>query len=318
MNAPSLQIPWPRLGLGCAARGVMGTPISDAAAHAVIATAWERGIRLFDTAPLYGGGVSEQRLGAALQGLPRDAYVLTTKTGVTRPYGQAAIAPGDTRRRGADVWDYSGAGTRASVAASLQRLRTDRLDIVHLHDIEGQESECMSAHAALVELQAEGVVGGIGIGANDADAPLRLIGLARFDAVLMAGRYTLLDQSALALFERAAAAGIRIVAGGLFNSGILASGATPNATFAYDPAAPAVVERVRQVEAACQRHDVPLKAAALQFVAAHPAVSTLLLGPRSVAELEDSLAMLAQPVPAALWAELRATQLIDHAAPLPR
>lgn len=318
MSAPLPMQTWPRIGLGCAALGVMGTPISDAAAREVIGTAWERGIRLFDTAPLYGGGVSEQRLGAALQGLPRDAYVLTTKTGVTRPYGQAAIAPGETRRRGADVWDYSRAGTRASVAASLQRLRTDRLDIVHLHDIEGRESECMSAHAALLELCAEGTVGGIGIGANDADAPLRLIGQARFDAVLMAGRYTLLDQSALTLFERAGATGIRIVAGGLFNSGILASGATRGATFAYDPAPPAIVERVRQIEVACLRHGVPLRAAALQFVAAHPAVSTLLLGPRSVAELEDSLAMLAHPVPAALWAELRAARLIDSHAPLPK
>ena len=318
MNAPALPTAWPRLGLGCAALGVMGTPISDGAAGAVIETAWERGIRLYDSAPLYGGGVSEERLGAALKGLPRRAYVLTTKTGVTRPWGQAAIPPGETRRRAADVWDYSRAGTRASVARSLERLGTDYLDVVHLHDIEGREAVCMSAHAALLELRSEGVVGGIGIGANDADAPLRLIGQARFDAILMAGRYTLLDQSALPLFERAAAAGIRIVAGGLFNSGILASGATQGATFAYDPAPPAIIERVRRIEAICRRHQVPLKAAALQFVAAHPAVSTLLLGPRSVAELEDSLAMLAHPVPAALWVELRDAQLIERDAPHPQ
>lgn len=309
---------WPRLGLGGAALGVMGTPISEAAARAVIETAWERGIRLFDTAPLYGGGVSEERVGAALKGLPRDAYVLTTKTGVTRPYGQAAIPPGGTRRRAADVWDYSREGTRASVARSLERLGTHRLDIVHLHDVEGRESECMSAHAALMELQAEGVVGSVGIGANDVDAPLRLIGEARFEAVLMAGRYTLLDQSALPLFGRASTSGIRIIAGGMFNSGILASGATAGATYSYDPAPAAIVLRVRRLEEACRRHATPLKAAALQFVAAHPAVSTLLLGPRSVAELEDSLAMLAHPVPAALWAELRDGELIDPGAPLPR
>ena len=231
----------------------MGTPITDDEARAVIETAWERGIRLFDTAPLYGGGVSEERLGAALEGLPRDEYVLTTKTGVTRPYGQAAIPPGTTRRRAADVWDYSRDGTRGSVATSLERLRTDRLDIVHLHDVEGREAECMSAHAALMELRAEGVVAGVGIGANDADAPLRLIVQAGFDAVLIAGRYTLLDQSALALIERAAAASVRIVAGGVFNSGILASGATPGATFAYDAPPPAIVERVRRIEAACLR-----------------------------------------------------------------
>ncbi len=317
MNAHLASTAWPRLGLGGAALGVMGVPISDAAARAVVETAWERGIRLFDSAPLYGGGVSEERVGAALKGLPRDNYVLTTKTGVTRPYGQAAIPPGSTRRRAADVWDYSRAGTRASVARSLARLHTDRLDIVHLHDLEGRESECRSAYAALVELQAEGVIGGIGIGANDADSPLRLIAEARFDAVLMAGRYTLLDQSALPLFERTLSSGIRIIAGGVFNSGILASGATPGATFAYDPPSPAVVERVRRIEAVCRRHAVPLKAAALQFVAVHPAVSTLLLGPRSVAELEDNLAMLSHPVPAVLWADLKAEQLLPAHAPTP-
>lgn len=317
MNVSVATTPWPQLGLGGAGLGVMGAPISDSAARAVVEAAWEWGIRLFDSAPLYGGGVSEERIGAALKGLPRDDYVLTTKTGVTRPYGQAAIPPGSTRRRAADVWDYSRAGTRASVARSLARLNTDRLDIVHLHDVEGGESECMSAYAALVELQAEAVIGSIGIGANDADSPLRLIAEARFDFVLIAGRYTLLDQSALPLFERALSSGIRIITGGVFNSGILASGATPGATFAYDPPSPDVVERVRRIEAVCQRHAVPLKAAALQFAAAHPAVSTLLLGPRSVAELEDSLAMLSHPVPAVLWADLKAEQLLPACAPTP-
>lgn len=318
MLARALLPGWPRIGLGCAALGVMGMPVSDTQARAVIELAWERGIRLFDTAPLYGGGLSEERLGAALAGLPRDAYVLTTKTGVTRPYAQAAVSPGGTRRRAADLWDYSRAGTRSSVARSLERLRTDRLDIVHLHNIEGREDQCMSAHEALVELRAEGVVSGIGIGADEAVPARTLIAKARFDAVLMAGRYTLLDQSALELFRDAQASNIRIVAGGVFNSGILASGAVPGATYGYDPAPPAMLSRVQRLAATCARHGVPLKAAALQFVSTHPAISTLLLGPRSVAELAENLAMLSHPVPAALWTELKELRLIDGESEVPQ
>ncbi len=140
---------WPRLGLGCAVLGTPPPALSDAAAEAVIAAAVARGIRFFDVAPLYGGGLAEERLGRALAGLPRDEYVLCTKTGVTRPHAQTAMPPGATRRRQYDVWDYSAEATRRSIATSLARLRTDRLDLVHLHDAEEHLSDALVAHGAL-------------------------------------------------------------------------------------------------------------------------------------------------------------------------
>lgn len=212
----------PRLGLGTAAAlGVMGTAISDEAANAVVATAYARGIRFFDTAPLYGGGLAEERLGRVLRTLPRDDIVLSTKTGVTRPYRQAASPPGGLRRSSADVWDYGPEATKRSVALSLERLGIERLDLVHLHDVDDRVDQAMAAYPALDELRAAGVIAGIGIGAKHVGAPLALLERGRFDAVLVPGRYTLLDQTALpALLPLALERGIRIVIGGVFNSGV--------------------------------------------------------------------------------------------------
>jgi D-threo-aldose 1-dehydrogenase len=307
-----MTIPSDRLGLGGAALGVLFSPIDDADALATIDAAWQAGIRIYDTSPLYGGGLSEERLGRGLSARPRDAYRLSTKTGVSRPYGQAASPPGGVRR-GADVWDYSPMGTRRSIAASLSRLRTDRIDLVHLHDVEGRTDEAMRAIPALESLRDEGVVGAIGIGANTVEAPLELMRRARFDAVLVAGRYTLLDQSMLRLVPVAAEAGTRLIVGGVFNSGILATGAVPGATFHYDPAPADVLERVRALQDACAAHGVPLRAAALQFPLSNPAVSTLLLGARNPGELADCLAMLAHPIPPSLWQGLQRDGLIDEA-----
>jgi D-threo-aldose 1-dehydrogenase len=305
----------PRLGLGTAAAlGVMGTAISDEAATAVIATAYARGIRFFDTAPLYGGGLAEERLGHILRTLPRDGVVLSTKTGVTRPYGQAASPPGGLRRRSADIWDYSPEATKRSVALSLERLGVERLDLVHLHDVDDRVDQAMAAYPALDELRAAGVIAGIGIGANHVDAPLALLERGRFDAVLVPGRYTLLDQTALpALLPLALERGIRIVIGGVFNSGVLAG----QSTFDYDLADRAILKKVEGLRAICRRHDVDLKAAALQFPLAHKAVTSLLLGPRSVAELEENLVALSTSIPAAFWDELRDRRLLDARAPTP-
>jgi D-threo-aldose 1-dehydrogenase len=305
----------PRLGLGTAAAlGVMGTAISDEAADAVVATAYARGIRFFDTAPLYGGGLAEERLGHVLRTLPRDDVVLSTKTGVTRPYRQAASPPGGLRRRSADVWDYSPEATKRSVALSLERLGVERLDLVHLHDVDGRVDQAMAAYPALDELRAAGVIAGIGIGANHVDAPLALLERGRFDAVLVPGRYTLLDQTALpALLPLALERGIRIVIGGVFNSGVLAG----QSTFDYDLADRAILKKVEGLRAICRRHDVDLKAAALQFPLAHKAVTSLLLGPRSVAELEENLVALSTSIPAAFWDELRDRRLLDARAPTP-
>ena len=293
---------WPRLGLGCAS---LGAPdLADRDAEAVIAAAVERGIRFFDVAPLYGGGLAEERLGRALAGVPRDAYVLCTKTGVTRERGTTAMPPGATRRRQFDVFDYGAAATRASVQRSLERLRTDRLDVVHLHDVENHLDDCLDAHRELVRLRAEGAIGGIGIGSNLPGPVATLVDRAPFDAFLLAGCYTLLDTSGRALIQDAHARGIRIVAGGVFNSGVLAAWPQPAPTYAYAAAPAAVLERTKRIAEVCLRHRVPIGAAALQFVLAQPAITTVLLGPRTVAELDANLAALRVEIPEALWADL--------------
>jgi D-threo-aldose 1-dehydrogenase len=294
--------PWPRLGLGCAS---LGAPdLSDRDAERVIAAAVERGLRFFDVAPLYGGGLAEERLGRALAGLRRDDYVLCSKTGVTRAHGTSAMPPGATRRRQFDVWDYSASATRASVMQSCERLRTDRLDVVHLHDVEDHLDRCLDAHGELVRLRAEGLVGGIGIGSNLPGPVATLIDRAPFDAFLLAGCYTLLDRSGQALIEDAHARGLRVVAGGVFNSGVLAAWPQPAPAYGYAPAAPSIVERTARIAAVCERHRVPIGAAALQFVLAQPAITTVLLGPRSVAELDANLAASRAEIPETLWADL--------------
>lgn len=309
---------WPRLGLGCATLGTPPPALSDADAEAVIAAAIVRGIRFFDVAPLYGGRLAEERLGRALSGLPRDEYVLCTKTGVTRRYAQTAKPAGATRHREFDRWDYSAAATHASIEESLRRLRTDRLDAVHIHDAEDHLDACLQAHAALVRLRDSGIVGAIGIGSNLVAPVATLLERAKFDTFLIAGCYTLLDQSARALIASAAARGIAVVAGGVFNSGVLAAWPQPAPTFAYRPAEASVLERTASIASVCERHGVPIGAAALQFVLANPAIQTVLIGPRSVAELDANLAAIAMPIPDALWSDLADTGIIAHACPTPR
>jgi D-threo-aldose 1-dehydrogenase len=303
MSQAAASTAWPRMGLGCASLTEPGAD-GERVARAVIERAWQRGIRLFDTAPLYGGGLAEERLGAALRGLPRGGYMLCTKTGVTRPYAQGPIPPGSSQRRAADVWDYSPQATRASIERSLARLHTTYLDLVHLHDVEGRESQCLSAYECLCAMRADGCVRGIGLGSNGIAAARLLMEQVALDALLIAGRYTLLDQSAAALFVLAGAAGVRVLAGGVLNSGVLAHGITPAATFDYAPLAPEIAERVRVLQDVCRRHEVPLAAAALRFALGHAQVSTILLGSRNVGELDELLDMAERPVPEAFWREL--------------
>jgi D-threo-aldose 1-dehydrogenase len=309
---------WPRLGLGCAALGTPPPALDDAAAEAVIGAAIDRGIRFFDVAPLYGGGLAEERLGRALAALSRDEYVLCTKTGVTRPYAQAPMPPGATRRRELDRWDYSVGATRASVRASLARLRVARLDVVHLHDVEAHLDACLEAHAALAQLRDEGIVGMIGIGSNFSGPVARLLDRAPFPVFLLAGCYTLLDQSGATLLDNARRRGVAVVAGGVFNSGVLATWPNPAPSFAYAPAGAEVRARTARIATICAAHGVPLAAAALQYVLAHPAVTTVLLGPRSVAELDANLAAAAHAIPDALWSELEAARIIPPGRPRPR
>ena len=277
----------------------------------------ERGIRFFDVAPLYGGGLAEERLGRALAGVPRHDYVLCTKTGVTRAHGTTALPPGATRRRERDRWNYSPAATRAAVLRSRERLRVDRLDVVHLHDVEQHLDDCLEAHLELCRLRDRGLVGAIGIGSNLAPPIMTLLERAPFDTFLLAGCYTLLDQSGRALLDAAHARGMRVVVGGVFNSGVLATWPQPEPTFGYAPAESAVRARTAEIAAVCARHGVPIAAAALQFAASHPAVDTVLIGPRTIAELEANLAALACPLPGALWTDLAQTAAVPCPAVIP-
>ena len=308
---------WPRLGLGCAALGTPPPALDDEAAASVIAAAIEHGIRFFDVAPLYGGGLAEARLGRALARLPRDDHVLCTKTGVTRGFGETALPRGATRRREFDRWDYSAQATRASIKASLARLCVDQLDVVHLHDVEHHLDDCLQAYDELQRLRSEGVIGAIGIGSNLTQPVLHLLARAEFSAFLLAGRYTLLDQSGSALLDVARERGIAVVAGGVFNSGVLARWPQPAPTFGYEPADGDIVARAARIAAICRRHGVSLAAAALQFVLSHPTVTTVLIGPRSVAELEANLAAVRQPIPDALWSDLEAEDIIPCDSPRP-
>lgn len=292
------------IGLGCAALAAPGIE-GERTAHAVVARAWECGIRLFDVAPLYGGGLAEERLGAALEGVPRHKYQLCTKTGASRPYGNAATPPGSTIHRAADVWDFTRNATLFSIKHSLQRLRTDVLDVVHLHDMEGHENQALDgACPTLAELRSQGVVRAIGVGSNNIDTPTRLLPHGILDAVLVAGRLTLLDRSAAPLFAQASAAGVRVIAAGLLNSGVLARGLTPNATFDYRPPDASVTARVQALQRTCTAHGTALMAAALQFVLRNPHVDSVLLGPRSVQELDELLDAISQPIPDDLWETL--------------
>ncbi|HXR55519.1 MAG TPA: aldo/keto reductase [Casimicrobiaceae bacterium] len=307
---------WPRIGLGCAS---LGSPaLSDADAERVMNAAIERGIRFFDVAPLYGGGLAEERLGRALRALRRDDYMLCTKTGVTRPYAQPPMPPGATRRRQFDRWDYGAGATRASIGTSLQRLQVGRLDVVHLHDVEDHLDRCLEAYGELARLRDQGLVGAIGIGSNLVEPVEHLLAQADFRAFLLAGCYTLLEQSATALIRRAHERGIAVVAGGVFNSGVLAAWPQPEAaTYGYAPATPDVLARTAEIAAICERHRVPIAVAALQFVLANPSITTVLIGPRSVDELHANLDALRDPLPDALWSSLEDANLIPRGSPRP-
>jgi D-threo-aldose 1-dehydrogenase len=300
---------WPRLGLGCASLG--SSDISDRDAECVIAAAIAAGIRFFDVAPLYGGGLAELRLGRALRDLPRDGYVICTKTGVTRPFG-ASPTPVSGVRRGADVWDYSARATRESVARSVERLGVGRLDVVHLHDVEEHLDACLDARAELARLREDGVVDAIGIGSNFVAPVEHLLDSARFDAFLLAGCYTLLDQQGAALLRRAHASGVRTIVGGVFNSGVLAAWPQPAPTFGYQPARADVRERTERIASICARHAVSIAAAAMQFVLMNHAVTTMLIGAHSVGELTQNLAALRDPVPQALWNDLADSSVIPR------
>ncbi|MEU5510187.1 aldo/keto reductase [Streptomyces fungicidicus] len=312
------------LALGAAGIGNLFTPVTDDEAAEAVDTAWEAGVRYFDTAPHYGLGLSERRLGAALRARPRHEYAVSTKVGrILEPVPSATgddlahgfAVPATHRRR----WDFSARGVRRSIEESLRRLGLDRIDIVYLHDPDDHMEQALEqAYPELERLRAEGAVGAIGAGMNHAGPLARFVRETDIDAVLLAGRYTLLDQSGFAgLLPLAAERGVGVVVGGVLNSGVLAD-PRPGATFDYAPARPDLLARALDIRAVCERHGVPLRAAALHFPLGSPAVTSVLTGARSAAEVRDAAALLGRPVPDALWAELRERGLLPAGVPTPR
>ncbi|MBC2903759.1 aldo/keto reductase [Streptomyces cupreus] len=306
-----------RLGFGAGSLGNLYTEVTEEQAYEAVTAAWEHGIRYFDTAPHYGLGLSERRLGAALRERPREEYTISTKVGrrlEPSEQGGDDLANGfavpATHRR---VWDFTADGIRRTLDASLERLGLDRVDIVYLHDPDDHAEEAFrEGYPALEKLRSEGVVGAIGAGMNQAEMLTRFVRDTDVDVVLCAGRYTLLDQSALTeLLPAAEARGTPVVIGGPFNSGLLAD-PRPEVTYDYARAPRELVDRALGMKEIAERHGITLRAAALAFCAAHPAVSSVLMGARSAAEVHDCAEQFATPVPESFWQELRESGLLEE------
>jgi len=312
------------LGFGGAPIGNLYRAVEEETAAGAVSAAWRAGVRFFDTAPHYGLGLSEQRLGRALAARPRDDFVVSTKVGrvLVRTAGggmdtEGFEVPAGHRR----VWDFSADGVRRSLAASLGRLGLARVDVALLHDPDDHWREALEqAYPALHELRAAGTVGAIGAGMNQWRVLADLVRHTDVDVVLLAGRYTLLDQSALdVLLPLCERRGVSVIAAGVFNSGLLATAAPrQDATYDYAPGPPELIERARRIAAVCGRHGVSLPQAALAFPTGHPAVASVLVGMRSAAEVAANVDLAATPVPAELWAELISDGLLRTDAPIPR
>jgi D-threo-aldose 1-dehydrogenase len=312
------------LSLGCAQLGNLFREVSNADALATVDRAWQLGIRYFDTAPHYGLGLSERRLGTALRSCPRDAYVLSSKVGrLLEPVDCVAglddggfVVPATHRR----VFDFGRDGILRSLTESLERLATDRLDVVYLHDPDAHVADVLATgYPTLDELRRKGVVRAIGAGMNDAARLARLVRETDMDVVMLAGRYTLLEQDSLDdLMPLCAERGVGVVAAGVFNSGLLARPSPgPGAKYDYVDASPELLRRACAIATVCERFGTTLPAAALAFAGAHPAVVSVCVGARSATQVERNAALSNQPIPSDLWAELKATRLLRDDAPVP-
>jgi D-threo-aldose 1-dehydrogenase len=311
------------LSFGGAGIGNMFTPVTNQDAADAIDAAWEGGIRSFDTAPHYGLGLSERRLGAALRNRPRDSFSVSTKVGrLLEPtpwrHGEdlahGFAVPASHRR----VWDFSADGIRRSLDASLERLGLDRVDIVYLHDPdEHGEQALREAYPALERLRTEGVVDAIGVGMNQSALPTRFVRETDIDVVLLAGRYSLLDQRGLDdLLPEAARRNTSVVVGGIFNSGLLAAPGSA-ATYDYATAPAPLVKKALRLAEICERHAVPLRTAAVRFPFGHPAVTGVLIGLRDKRQVDDVVGEFHRPIPGAMWDDLRSAGLLDEHVPVP-
>ena len=281
---------------------------------------WRAGIRFFDTAPLYGSGLAEQRLGKVLRERSRGDFALATKVGrLLRT--DAPPEPGQVFQGAPPlnpVFDFSYDGVMRSFEESLLRLGMERIDVLHIHDPDNHFNQALEgAYRALDSLRDDGLISAVGAGMNQVEMLIRFAREADFDCFLLAGRYTLLDQTGGdELLPMCLERGIAIIAGGVYNSGILAD-PTPGTHYNYLPASADLLERAQRIGVVCSRHSVPLKAAAIQFPLGHPAVNSVLIGCRSAAEVEENVHMFETPIPAQLWEELKTERLLPPEALVP-
>jgi len=306
MNAPDLG----KLGLGGAGIGNLYRALPDGEALATVLAAWDAGIRYFDTAPHYGLGLSEQRLGAVLRDKPREEFVISTKVGrlleTNGPGGRDSEGfdvPATSRR----VWDFSEAGIRRSIEESLERLGLGHVDIAYLHDPDVHDLQAGIEHGlpALEKLRSEGLVTAIGVGTNSAEAALECVEAADLDLLMLAGRYTLVEQPGVPLLDRCVERRTGVVNVGVFNSGLLARPDVPDdAHYNYDQAPPEMLERARALASVCRDFGVELPTAALQFPLRHPAVVNVTAGATSPEQVTTNAARMDEPLPEELWEAL--------------
>jgi D-threo-aldose 1-dehydrogenase len=320
------------MGFGAAPIGNFLRPITEDVSDAMVQRAWGHGMRYFDTAPYYGHGLSEARLGQSLRWKPRSEFAVSSKVGrVLKPARRSSInfTPWVDALPNVCRFDYTYDGTMRSFEDSLQRLGLEHIDILYIHDADvfthGAEQQRIyfkqaieGCYPALVKLREQGAVKAIGIGVNNWEVMLDFMKAGDFDCLLMAGRYTLLEQEPLdELMPLCEKRGAAIVIGGGLNSGILATGAVPGAKYNYAPAPEHIMERVRQIESLCKSYKVPLPAAALQFLLAHPAVASHVPGTRTVEQMDQNVAWVTHPIPKDLWQELKHKGLLRQDAPVP-
>ncbi|HEY8482004.1 MAG TPA: aldo/keto reductase [Spirillospora sp.] len=312
-----------QLGFGGGPLGGLFAPLDDATAAQALDAAWDSGIRYFDTSPHYGLGQSERRIGELLRAKPREQFTLSTKVGrVLVPQDPAGRMDEDfavpaTHRR---VWDFTRDGIRRSVEDSVARIGVERFDALYLHDAEEHfEDALRDGYPALAELRAEGVVGAIGAGMYDPQKLTRLVRETDVDVVMLSGRYTLLDQSALdELLPACAERGVSILAASIFNSGLLATDRpSSGARFDYVPAPPEMLRRAHRIADVCEAHGVTLPQAAMAFPLLHPVVAGIVVGMRTADEVRRNVAGFGATIPPQVWSDLRAEGLLDERAPIP-
>jgi len=310
------------LSLGTAPLGNLYTPVLEEDAQAVLRHALDAGIRHIDTAPHYGVGLAEERVGRAVAPEAIGTFTVATKAGrVLSP-----LQPGETEPEEGYVqtpprkrtWDLTESGMRRSLEDSLERMGLDRIDVLYLHDPDDFEAEALNtALPALVRMRDEGLIGAVGAGMNQTQMLTRFVREIDIDVVLCAGRYTLLDQRGLSdLLPACVERGVSVMLGGAFNSGLLAD-PRPGATFNYTTAPAELVEKAQALQKICTQHDVPLTAAALQFPLAHPAVAAVLTGPRNLRETIQNIEAFQLDLPESLWADFRSSGLVHEDVPLP-